>query len=142
MVHERIAHEEEVDAYLAKMRVALDQGAQLNIQLIRNVDNNRDERYTNRYTIGDLFPNDDPKVVLKNELKSLCKAEYIRTVDDLRCPSHGEFWEFGRVYPQGDVYIKTRVCCFDSNAAGRHTIFVMSFHYAEVPLSKETFPYA
>ncbi len=138
----RIASEAEVATYLSNTRLALEGGAQVTVQLNRKVDQNRPERYTNKYTFADLFPDEDPACVARRELHNLQMSEYLRTVSDDRCPSHGEFWEFGRVYPEGDVYIKFRVHLLDPNAFGRHTVFLMSFHYAEKPLSEETFPYA
>lgn len=137
----RVAPKSEVDAYIAKMRFALDNGAELSFQEDRSVDNNRPIQYTNKYTVADLFPDERPSDALRRELYTLTAAEYLRTVPDSRCPERGEFWEFGRIYDKGDVYIKFRVTLFDSVAYGKHITFVMSFHYAQTPLSEEVFPY-
>lgn len=142
MVSSRVASENEVNEYIAKMRYALDNGAILNFQREREVDRNRPIQYTNAYTVADLFPDENPVIALRRELYALTVAEYLRTVTDSRYANRDEFWEFGRIYDKGDVYIKFRVTLLDPSVYGRHLAFVMSFHYAETPLSEEIFPYA
>ena len=61
----RIETKEEIEAYLAKLRYALEHGAELTIQMERKVDNDREIQYTNRYTIADLFPNENPYDAIK-----------------------------------------------------------------------------
>lgn len=51
----RIESEMEIIAYLQNLRYALDHGATINFQLYRRVDDRREERYTNLYTIQSLF---------------------------------------------------------------------------------------
>lgn len=142
MGNARVAPEDEVNAYIAKMRTALDNGAELRLQENRNVDRNRPIQYTNKYTAADLFPDEKPSAALRRELYTLTTAEYLRTVPDSRYADRGEFWEFGRIYDKGDVYIKFRVTALDPSVDGKQLTFVMSFHYAETPLSEEIFPYA
>lgn len=90
--------------------------------------------------MDDIFPDENPTVVLRQELKKLIPAEYMRTVKDLRFPKRSEMREFGRVYAgHGDVYIKFRVELIDKS--GVASTFVMSFHYAEKPFTDEMFPY-
>lgn len=56
----RIESETEIDAYLARLRYALDSGARIEFQEIRRVDENREEKYTNKYTVAsfseEVFP--------------------------------------------------------------------------------------
>ena len=138
----RIETKEEIEAYLAKLRYALEHGAELTIQMERKVDNDREIQYTNRYTIADLFPNENPYDAIKRELKSLTTEEYIRTVKDIRFPNRSEMREFGKKYNgSDDVYIKIRVELLSSSGLGTHTAFVMSFHYAMHPLEAGMFPY-
>ena len=66
----RIESREEVSTYLSKLRYAIDGGARLVIQEERQVDKNRPVIYTNKFTIPDLFPDEDPQVALKRELKT------------------------------------------------------------------------
>ncbi|MBR1711460.1 MAG: hypothetical protein IJ719_21995 [Clostridia bacterium] len=48
--------------------------------------------------------------------------------------------ELGKVYEgMGDVYIKIRVELLSGYET--HTTFMMSFHYTEVPFTREMFPY-
>lgn len=136
----RIESEIEVQAYLQDLRYALSHGAQVSFQAERLVDKNRDVKYTNQFTVADLFPNENPVDALKRELQTLTIEEYMQTVKDLRFPKKSEMREFGKVYNgKGDVYIKIRVELLSEY--GNHTTFVMSFHYAEIPFTPEMFPY-
>ena len=136
----RIESELEIQSYLQNLCYALDHGAKVTFQEERQVDLNRDIKYTNKYTVADLFPNENPVVALKRELRKLTIEDYIRTVKDTRFKKRSEMREFGKVYSGNkDVYIKVRVELLSD--FGNHTIFVMSFHYAEKPLTNETFPY-
>ena len=136
----RIETELEVRAYLQDLRYALEHNAKVTFQIERRVDQNRDQRYTNQFTVADLFPDENPVTALKRELQTLTVEEYMQTVKDLRFPKRSEMREFGRVYDgKGDVYIKIRVELL--SAFGDHTTFVMSFHYAEIPFTSDMFPY-
>ena len=136
----RIESELEVQAYLQNLRYALEHGAKVTFQAERLVDQNRNQRFTNQFTVADLFPDEDPVSALKRELKTLRVEEYMQTVKDLHFPKRSEMREFGKVYDgKGDVYIKIRVELLSEY--GNHTTFVMSFHYAETPFSPEMFPY-
>lgn len=138
----RIESREDVSTYLARLKYALGNGAHISFQRMRRVDNNRDVRFTNDYTMNELFPNEDPQTVLRKELMSLTVGDYLRTVKDTRFPNKSEMREFGKVYNSSDeVYIKIRVELFDKGGSGQHTTFVMSFHFAEIPFSEEFFPY-
>ena len=82
----RIESELEVKAYIQNLKYALNNGAKIEFQATRFVDNNREEKYTNKYTIDKLFPNENPLDVLKIELLSLNVENYIKTVKDIRFP--------------------------------------------------------
>ena len=117
----RIESETEVWAYLQNLRYALENKATITFQ-------------ANKFTVADLFPDENPVDALRRELKQLTTEEYMQTVKDLRFPRRSEMREFGRVYSgKGDVYIKIRVELLSEY--GNHTTFVMSFHYAETPFS-------
>lgn len=136
----RIESELEVRSYLQNLRYALDHGARLTFQEEREVDRYRPTKFTNKFTMADLFPNENPVNALRRELKTLTVEEYLRTVKDLRFPKRSDMREFGKVYNCTDeVYIKIRVELLGLD--GNHTTFVMSFHYAQTPFSQETFPY-
>ncbi len=136
----RIETKEEVQAYLQNLRYALEHGANLLYQATRRVDERRDEQYTNSYTLSSLFPDENPADVLRRELLTLSVSDYIQTVKDLRFPKKSEMREFGKVYDgTEDVYIKIRVELLDPY--GSHTVFVMSFHFAEKNFYPEMFPY-
>ena len=132
----RIESELEIRTYLQKLQYALDQGAEISFQAKRLVDQDREEKYTNQYTVNTLFPDENPKEALKRELKTLTVEEYMKTVQDLRFPKRSDMREFGS---QDDVYIKIRVELL--NAYGKTATFVMSFHFAEKAFTPEMFPY-
>ena len=77
-----------------------------------------------------LFPDEDPVVAIKRELKNLKVDEYIETVKDTRFPKRSDMRVFGRCYEDKEVYIKIRVELIQVSMAGvNNTIFVMSFHF-------------
>lgn len=99
-------------------------------------------KYTNRYTIGDLFPDEDPLVAIKRELRTIEAEDYIHTVKDKRYRNKADLRVFGKVYHNGDVYIKIRVelLTASQNELGDY-IFVMSFHYSTIDFVNICFPY-
>ena len=104
------------------------------------MDENRDEKYTNHYTVTELFPDENPVDALKRELLTLSVDNYMRTVKDIRFPNRSEMREFGKVYNEkDDVYIKIRIELL--GMYGSATTFVMSFHFAEKAFSPEMFPH-
>lgn len=135
-----IESELEVKTYIQDLKFALNNGAQINFQAKRRVDENREEKYTNQYTINTLFPNENPVDAIKRELLTLSVEDYMQTVKDMRFPKRSEMREFGKVYNgTDDVYIKIRVELL--GIYGNTTTFVMSFHYAERAFMPEMFPY-
>ena len=136
----RIESELEVKSYIQNLKYALIHGAKINFQAKRLVDENRDEKFTNQYTVDKLFPNENPVDALKRELLMLSVEDYMQTVKDIRFPKRSEMREFGKVYNgTEDVYIKIRVELF--GMFGNATTFVMSFHFAEKAFTPEMFPY-
>ena len=136
----RIESEIEVKAYIQNLRFALKNGARIEFQVKRRVDDTKEEKVTNQYTINALFPNENPVDALKRELLALDVENYMQTVKDLRFPKRSEMREFGKVYNgKDDVYIKIRVELL--GVYGQATTFVMSFHFAEKAFTPEMFPY-
>ena len=136
----RIESELEVKAYIQNLKFALNNGAKINFQVRRLVDEKRDEKYTNQYTVNTLFLDENPVDALKRELLTLSESDYIRTVKDIRFPKRSEMRELGKVYNGcEDVYIKLRVELLGEY--GSPITFVMSFHFAERAFTKEMFPY-
>ena len=136
----RIESEIEVKAYIQDLKFALNNGAQIDFQAKRLVDEKRDEKYTNQYTVNKLFSDENPVDALKRELLTLSVEDYMQTVKDIRFPKRSEMREFGKVYNgTDDVYIKIRVELL--GMYGNTTTFVMSFHFAEKAFTPEMFPY-
>ena len=120
----RIESELEVKAYIQDLKFSLNNGAQIDFQVKRVVDEKRDEKYTNQYTVNRLFPDENPVDALKRELLTLSVEDYMRTVKDTRFPKRSEMREFGKVYNgTEDVYIKIRVELL--GLYGNTTTFVM-----------------
>lgn len=136
----RIESEIEVKSYIQDLKFALNNGAKIDFQAKRLVDEKRDEKYTNQYTVNKLFPNENPVDALKRELLMLSVEDYMKTVKDNRFPKRSEMREFGKSYNgTEDVYIKIRVELL--GLYGNTTTFVMSFHFAEKAFTSEMFPY-
>lgn len=136
----RIESELEVKAYIQDLKFSLNNGAQIDFQVKRVVDEKRDEKYTNQYTVNRLFPDENPVDALKRELLTLSVEDYMRTVKDTRFPKRSEMREFGKGYNgTEDVYIKIRVELL--GLYGNTTTFVMSFHFAEKAFTPGMFPY-
>ena len=136
----RIESEIEVKAYIEVLKFALNNGAKIDFQAKRLVDEKRDEKYTNQYTVNKLFSDENPVDALKRELLTLSVEDYMQTVKDIRFPKRSEMREFGKVYNgTDDVYIKIRVELL--GMYGNTTTFVMSFHFAEKAFTPEMFPY-
>ena len=139
----KIESKECIKTFLAQLAYALLSGnARINFQKKRVVDDNRDEKYTNRFTMHKLFPNEDEVEVLKRELASLKYQDYIETVRDTRYPERSDMRVFGKKYSNEDVYIKIRVELLNAGGpGGDNYILVMSFHFAEVKFVAANFPY-
>lgn len=136
----RIESELEVKTYIQNLKYALNNGAKIDFQVKRHVDENRNAKFTNQYTVNTLFPNENPVDALKRELLSLNVEDYMQTVKDLRFPKRSEMREFGKIYNgTDDVYIKIRVELL--GMYGQTTTFIMSFHFAEKPFTPAMFPY-
>ena len=136
----RIESEIEVKAYIQDLKFALNNGAKIDFQAKRLVDEKRDEKYTNQYTVNKLFSDENPVDALKRELLTLSVEDYMQTVKDIRFPKRSEMREFGKVYNgTDDVYIKIRVELL--GMYGNTTTFVMSFHFAEKAFTPEMLPY-
>ena len=56
----RIESEIEVKSYIQNLKFALQNGAKIDFQAKRLVDEKRDEKYTNQYTVNKLFPDENP----------------------------------------------------------------------------------
>ncbi len=137
---ERIESEIEVQSYVQNLKYALEHNARITFQAHRLVDEERDEKYSNQFTVAALFPDENPVDALRRELKTLTVEEYMRTVHDLRFPNRSEMREFGKIYNGNeDVYIKIRVELLGQY--GNTSAFIMSFHFAESAFKPEMFPY-
>lgn len=140
----RIESKLEISTYLDRLKYALNSGqARIQFQQDRQVDAVRNKRYTNRFTVADLFPNEDPVAALKRELASLGVENYIETIKDNRFKNRSEMRVLGKIYAGEDVYIKIRVELLKASSAGiENHVFIMSFHYAKIAFKDVDFPYS
>lgn len=83
----RVETKLEIQTYLDRIVYAIQSNTVvISFQKDRNVDKHRPTKHTNRYTMGNLFVNEDEVAVLKRELLCLSIEEYIETVKDIRFP--------------------------------------------------------
>lgn len=136
-----IESESDVKSFLSRLNYGLTNGAQIQCMMQRVKDKDRDVRFSNHYTLSNLFPNENPTDALRKELLKLKPENYIETIKDSMYPNRSDMRVFGLEYFSGDVYTKIRVELLDSNSSNNHTVFVMSFHFAEWPINKEKYPY-
>ena len=79
----RIEKKLDVSTYLDRLKYALSNGqAKIQFQHDRLVDNQRESKFTNRFIIADLFPDEDEVLTLKRELNLLNILDYIETVKE------------------------------------------------------------
>lgn len=133
----------EVQTFLERLKYAISSGnVTLNLIKDRKIDYERNKKNTNRYTIGQLFPDEDEIEAIKRELVLLTVEEYIETVKDERFSNRSDMRVFGREYSGNDVYIKIRVELISiAHASGDSFIMVMSFHYSHWDFKERDFPY-
>lgn len=73
----RIESEIEVKSYIQNLKFALQNGAKIDFQAKRLVDEKRDEKYTNQYTVNKLFPDENPVDALKKRIiNAYCRRLY------------------------------------------------------------------
>jgi len=131
-----------VNTYLDRLRYALSTDAQIFLISQRQVDRLKQTRYTNRFTINKLFPDEDVITALRRELLLLKSKNYIETVRDSRFPNKSEMRVFGNRFAGQDTYIKIRVELINlEEIGGNGLILVMSFHFAEYAFKGSDFPY-
>jgi len=137
-----IESELEIYSFLSKVKYCIESGdCQISLKPERRSEQKKDIKFTNIYTLGELFPNENPVDVLKRELIKLTKRDYIETLVDIDYPERSELRVFGKKY-DADVYIKFRAELISKQVYGGNMIFVLSFHYAQYPFDRDTFPYA
>ena len=130
-----ICSEKEVEGYIEKLRFALSKkSTSLILEVKRKADANKEEQYTNRYTLAKLFADEDERKALKRELRKLRVEDYIHTLHDLETQRMKKLWVFGKRYDK-DVYIKIRVEILENH------IVIKSFHYAKWVFKESDFPY-
>lgn len=134
---------EDVIFFIGKIRYVIESGdVKVNIIKKRRVDEERNPKFTNSYTLAKLFPNKDYVESIKDELLLLTIENYIETVKDVRFSNKTEMRVFGQVFKTEDVYIKMRVELVNvEQAAGGKYIMIMSFHFSERKFKKEDFPF-
>jgi hypothetical protein len=139
----RIESKLEVHTYLERLKYAIRSGyVTINFQKDRKVDAKKSRKYTNRYTMSQLFPDEDEVEALKRELTCLTVEEYIETVKDTRFPKKSDMRVFGKLYSGQNVYIKIRVELIGKEHANVNSyILVMSFHFSERDFNECDFPY-
>ncbi len=141
----RIESKEDVKSFLSRLAYVMAKKTKtITFQKIRDSDKGRNPRFTNRFTIACLFPDESPVEAIARELQSLNFKEYRHTIKDNLYPDRSEWRVFSRKYAHEPehVYIKLRVDIISSSCRVQHDqIYVMSFHFSDRVLSKQDFPY-
>lgn len=131
---------EEVKTYLDRLKYALSQSiSRIMFQKNRKIDDNRPIKYTNRYTIAALFPDELPTKVMRRELKKLKVNDYMHTVKDLKFKNRSDMFVFAKKYTDF-VYIKIRTELISKQHISNY-VFIMSFHFSDKPIKNKNFPY-
>lgn len=113
----------------------------ISVEKYRLADSKRDPKFTNRYTLGVLFPDESETEALKRELLTLTVEEYIESIRDNRFPKLAPMRVFCKQYSNCDVYIKLRVEMMSKELAGSGRIIVISFHFAEWKYCSTDYPF-
>jgi len=132
----------EINSFLLSVKYCIESGnCKISVQRERLNEKTKDIKFTNKYTLGELFPDKNPADAMKLELIKLTKKNYIETLEDIDFPQRSKLRVFGKKY-NADVYIKFRAELISKQDNGGKCIFVLSFHYAQYPFDGDTFPYA
>ncbi len=132
----------EIYSFLSNVKYCIESGdCQISVKTERRSEQKKDIKFTNKYTLSELFPNENPADAMKRELIKLTKRNYIETLEDIDYPERSKLRVFGKKY-NADVYIKFRAELISKEAYGANMIFILSFHYAQYPFDGDTFPYA
>lgn len=133
----------EVETFLAQLNYQISNGARLSLIEDRYVDKEREPKFTNRYTIAELFPDEEPSIALKRELLLVQAEHYLQTLTDSKYPQKKEWREFGKVYPvDKEIYMKFRVVLLGVEKSFYDDyVLVMSFHHSTVAFKNRIFPY-
>ena len=129
---------EDVKTYIAKLKYALENDkVKITYQKKRQTDKTRNLRFTNEYTIANLFSDENPVLAIKREIATLSIKDYMYCEKDTKYPKRSDMFVFAKYYDDY-VYIKLRVELLSQ--LGNY-IFVLSFHYTDVPINDGCFPY-
>lgn len=115
--------------------------ASISFEKNRPADNKKEAKFTNRYTLGVLFPDESEAVVLKRELLTLRVEEYIESIRDFNFPKLAPMRVFCKQYSNCDVYIKFRIEIMSKELGGSGRIIVISFHFAEWKYKCTDYPF-
>lgn len=139
----RVETKAEVETFLAQLNYQISKGVRLNLIEDRMVDKEREPKYTNRFTVAELFPDEEPCKALKRELLLVRTDHYLQTLTDNKYPQKKEWREFGKVYPvDKEIYMKFRVVLLGAEKAYYDDlVLVMSFHHSTVAFKNRIFPY-
>lgn len=130
-----------VSTFLAKLKFMLENPC-TSIQLDKKKsDQFKPYEYTNKFTLSNLFPNENPVDAMKRELRLLSLCDYLHTAVDVVNPKSPNYYVFAKKFDKF-VYIKVKIVVFNGSIPGQQdTILVMSFHYAEHLINENSFRY-
>ena len=126
-----IANQSDVEEFLEELKEILNsENCELDI-LPKKKQEAPNDPYTTENTMLSLdYDTED----VKNELKLLCKEDYIETIIDNKNSSKPPFWVFGKEISSKEIYIKVKI-----RNKERNKVFCVSFHYARFALKNRPF---
>ena len=108
----------EINAFISNVKYCIESGdCKISVKSEKKSEQNKDIEFTNKYTLGQLFPDENPADSMKRELIKLTKRNYIETLEDLDFPNRSKLRVFGKRY-DADVYIKFRAELIDCVCLG------------------------
>ena len=126
-----IANQSDVEEFLEELKEILNsENCELDI-LPKKKQEAPNDPYTTENTMLSLYYDTED---VKNELKLLCKEDYIETIIDNKNSSKPPFWVFGKEISSKEIYIKVKIRNKESNK-----VFCVSFHYARFALKNRPF---
>lgn len=125
-----------IKEYLSKLRFVLEnRRCSVYFQELRNCDQDRTIKHTNKFTVNKLFPDENIVNALKRELGLLEVVDYLYSLKDKKFPKKAMLSVFAKKYDGEYVYIKIRVETIVS------VVVVISFHFSSTIIEDDEFVY-
>lgn len=126
---------EKVDTFISQLKYVIKNNGILEFQEVRKCDKHRNIKFSNKYTINKLFPDEDLVKAIKRELILLKHCDYLHTLKDIKFPNRSLLRVFAKKYSGEYVYIKIRA------EVVHKFVHIISFHFSSVGIKENEFTY-